>query len=865
MKKLVWLFLLLVAPSYVLAEGVQSNLTQAEAQARAARLSDIRYDVTLQLDQSESFSGEVSIRFALRGPAEDLRLDFFHGEILALAVNGKSARVNRTPTYLLLSREDLRAGANVVNVTFRGETQTNGTGLHRFEDPEDKSVFLYTQFEAFYAHKLFPCFDQPDLKAKLTLAVRAPKSWTVVTATQETKVTREKNFRFWQFAETSALSTYLFSLHAGPFRVWKDSFENIPLRLLARPSMAKYVQPSFWFRNTKQGLKFFNEYFAYPYPFKKYDQLILPEFNAGAMENVGAVTFSERYLSRGKMSRAEERDIVSTLLHEMAHMWFGDLVTMRWWNGLWLNESFATYMSALAMHEATPYREAWKEFFGTKIWAYHQDQLSTTHPIEGEVSDTNAALSAFDGITYGKGAAVLKQLHHWLGKEAFRDGMRLYMRSHAFQNAELKDFIAALQKFSPKDLSAWANVWMRQSGVDTVKVESVCNAGKLESLVVRSDNLKNDLFRPQNINLAFFEEVAGKLVFRGTKPVELTQAEQRLDFSLDCPALVYPNYEDHGYLKVSLSAEAVSVLARTISSLTDPLLRYQLWSNLWQMVLDEELELERFGEIALPHLAQEKDLLVLTFLLEKLSGSSATDGAHLVAYLPPQIRERWITKIETSLTARMQVAAAGSDAQQLWWDSYVRLASSPKAVVVLRSALNGRSLPRGLRLDQDRRWSVIQQLCRKQAESCEAMVMAELKRDHSDWAESSALAARALAPDKTMKERLLLEALDSSLSWEKREAIAERLYPYEQKFFAAGQEDILLEYFRKNMRTGDLDELAGLAEGLNFLDCSGDGAVRLERFLAESPEMPSTLARTFREMLDEDRICRGVRAEALGK
>jgi aminopeptidase N len=371
-------------------------------------------------------------------------------------MNGNPAPVEKNSTYLLLPAAFLIRGPNLIKISFRTKMVTNGMGLHRFVDPADGAIYIHTQFEAFAAHKFMPCFDQPDLKSSLQLQVSAPKSWTLISTTREIRIEPRGDFRLWTFPETPAISTYLFSLHGGPFTVWQDSFQGIPLRLFARPSLAKYVHPGLWFRLTKQGLGFYNKFFSYRYPFQKYDQILAPEFSAGAMENVGAVTFSERFIHRGKLTRENEMSLADVLLHEMAHMWFGDLVTMRWWNDLWLNESFATYMSALTTSEATKYSEAWRDFFEMKGWAYYQDQLSTTHPIEGHVADTNDAFSSFDGITYAKGASVLKQMSRWLGAETFQKGVQFYMKTFAFKNTSLPDFIESLQKFSERDFRTWS-------------------------------------------------------------------------------------------------------------------------------------------------------------------------------------------------------------------------------------------------------------------------------------------------------------------------------------------------------------------------------------------------------------------------
>ena len=408
-----------------------SDLTWTEAKARSARVKNVAYDLHLRLvENQETFSGTMALTFDLTDHNSTLRLDFHEGSVSQLTVNGQEIPTTvKKKFWLEIPAAALQKGSNSVLVKYAQDYSKQGQGLHRFVDPQTKEVFLYSQFETFDANRFMPCFDQPDLKATLALTVEAPAKWEIITTTPEVSVTKQGLSRLWKFAKTPALSTYLFSLHAGPYKIWRDRFEDIPLRLFARPSMAKYVRAQEWFTITKQGLRFFNNYFAFPYPFKKYDQLFVPEFNAGAMENVGAVTFSENYLKRSEVTREQRRSAASVLLHEMAHMWFGDIVTMRWWNDLWLNESFATMMAALSLHEATEFKEAWQDFFADdKSWAYWEDGLLTTHPIEAPVATVKQAFATFDGITYGKGAAVMKQLRAYITPEAFKAGVQDYFK-----------------------------------------------------------------------------------------------------------------------------------------------------------------------------------------------------------------------------------------------------------------------------------------------------------------------------------------------------------------------------------------------------------------------------------------------------
>ena len=370
-----------------------------------------------------------------------------------------------------------------------------GEGLHRFVDPVDNEVYLYTQFEVPDSRRMFAVFEQPDLKASFTFTVTAPSHWDVVSNSPtpvpvETIPGADGGARsVWEFTPTPRLSSYVTALIAGPYQSVRSEVTSAagkvtPLGIFARKSLMQYLDADNIFELTRQGFEFFEAQFGCPYPFEKYDQLFVPEFNAGAMENAGAVTILEGYVFRGKVTDAQVERRAITVLHELAHMWFGDLVTMRWWNDLWLNESFAEYMSHLAAVENTEFGHAWTTFASVeKSWAYRQDQLPTTHPIFAEINDLQDVEVNFDGITYAKGASVLRQLVAWVGPEQFMSGVREYFSKHAWQNTELSDLMAELEKASGRDLERWGQLWLETAGVNTLTPEISASAdGTIELL-----------------------------------------------------------------------------------------------------------------------------------------------------------------------------------------------------------------------------------------------------------------------------------------------------------------------------------------------------------------------------------------------
>ncbi|MGQ0482848.1 MAG: aminopeptidase N, partial [Pseudonocardia sp.] len=438
------------------------NLTRTAAEQRAALLtvpgSTITYDIALDLTDGSGRPGETEFdmvttaRFGCAEPGASSWIDLVAASVAGARLNGVELDVSGYREDDGIALPEL-AAENELTVIARGRFMNTGEGLHRFVDPVDAGVYLYSQFETADAKRMFACFDQPDLKATFDLHVTAPSPWEVIsngsTVTAEATADGKTNETGHIFATTPRMSTYLVALIAGPYAVWRDEYADdhgkIPLGLVCRSSLAEHMDSERLFTETKQGFGFYHKNFGTPYAFGKYDQLFVPEFNAGAMENAGAVTFLEDYVFRSKVTRASYERRAETVLHEMAHMWFGDLVTMQWWDDLWLNESFATLASVLCQADATEYTEAWTTFANVeKSWAYRQDQLPSTHPVAADIPDLQAVEVNFDGITYAKGASVLKQLVAYVGKDNFLSGLRVYFGKHAWGNATLADLLGAL-------------------------------------------------------------------------------------------------------------------------------------------------------------------------------------------------------------------------------------------------------------------------------------------------------------------------------------------------------------------------------------------------------------------------------------
>ena len=859
------LFPLLCAVPAAFARPAGKDLPRGEAERRAALVKDPDYELSLTLDaDKKDFSGRETMRFALAAPADDLTVDFEGGELLSLTVNGeRAAAPGDGGAFFVLPKKLLRAGANVVELSYSHPYSVDGSGLYRFKDAEDGRVYLYTNFEPYAAHRLFPCFDQPDLKAAYALSVDAPADWQVVSTSAEEKTELSGARRKWTFGRTPRLSTYVFSVHAGPYHVWTSSAGAVPLRLFARESLAKYVLADEWFEVTRQGLDFYGSYFDLPYPFKKYDQVIVPDFNEGAMENAGAVTFGERYVPRSTPTLEDREQAADTILHEMAHMWFGDLVTMKWWDGLWLNESFATYMAALSRGRATRYTRAWQSFFADmKQWAYTEDQRATTHPIEGEVPDTGQAFANFDGITYGKGASVLKQLAYLLGEEKFRDGVRLYLKTHAYGNAEERDFFGAMTAASGVDLGAWTREWLETAGVNTVRADYACAAdGKISSFaLIQTAPADHPTLRRHRTDAALYAAEAGlRWEASDSAPVayEGARTEVPAFVGRPCPLLVYPNRGDQDFAKVELDARSLSVVKTGMPMISDPHLRAMLWSTLWEMVRDAKWPVNEYADLVFKSLGREKDLKVARAVLETVYGTSNSSPS-VLNYLPRPDYARF----ESFFAENLAKAAPGSDFQKLWFDGFVKIAASPSGADRLRGLLNGTVPVDGLVIDQDRRWDIIAGLCALGAADSEALIRAESARDPSDAGAKAALTARAARPDPAEKKAWFARITDpdsaSSLG-DLRAAMAD-FFPRTQMGLRAD----FVEPFLKKLTVLDA------AKGEDFLDdygramiptlCTPESAAALGVYLEKSPPSKPILLRALRDARQEDERCVKVRA-----
>ena len=776
------------------------KLTREHAQERFARIGEVSYELEFDLDgEAPEYTGHVTISFMLSDTQEDLTVDFFGGTVASAQINGRvydvphaeqgtgdtdasdALKVPYNGFFLSLPAAALRVGRNVVDIGFTHPYSSDSSGMYRFRDPVDDRDYLYTDFEPYDQNRLFPSFDQPDLKARYSTRVSVPANWQVISIVAESSIVEQGDRKLWTFPPSAPISTYIYALHAGEYQRWEAAAVDIPLRLFARASMAEYVYPEDWFNPTRQGFEFFQRYFDIPYPFGKYDQVIVPHFNAGAMENVGAVTFSERYLRRGTVTRADRRALASVILHELAHMWFGNLVTMDWWNGLWLNESFATFMATLAMMEATEYTEARQVAYRRTIAAYRADERDTTHPIEMPIADTDDAFANFDAITYSKGSATLFQLNHLVGPEAFRRGVSEYLLSHAYGNTTINDFLGSISKAAGQDLGEWAADWLNEPGTNAIAVEFDCKDGAIAMLEVMQTAPQSwPTLRTHRTQLGLYDFENGNVATR-LLPVTYSGVRTEVAAALGghCPDFIYANHGDWDFVRVDFDAEVLATLREHLNDFDDPLIRSMLWQGAYEMVLYQRLTPTEFIDFVLANVGDESVDEVVRLALGAMQGAWSY-LQHLAQYNTSH--EIVAARIEGYLWQAFHDSNPGSDRQLLMFDNYVYAVTSKTGLERLAGLFGAVVLPEGFVFDQDRRWNVIQRLNSFEHPDVEALLGTERRRDPSDQGRRHALSVVAAWPDPGQQRRLMQQLLDpeSGLSVADARALAGGLFPVHQ-------------------------------------------------------------------------------------
>ncbi|MGW7365702.1 aminopeptidase N [Streptomyces sp. NPDC054841] len=841
------------------------NLSREEARERAALLSVDGYEVFLDLrsataesDGAEprTFRSVTTIRFRATEPGTATFADLVAPAVTSVTLNGEQLDPAAVFDGSRIALAGLRA-ENVLVVDAQCAYSRTGEGMHRFVDPEDGEVYLYTQYEPADARRVFANFEQPDLKAPFRFEVAAPEGWRVWSNGAE----ESRDGETWRFAETGPISTYITAVVAGPYHYETDhytrTFEGgttleIPLGAMCRKGLAKHFDADDIFLVTKQGLDFFHDHFDYPYPFGKYDQAFVPEYNIGAMENPGCVTFREELVFRGKVTQASYERRANVVLHEMAHMWFGDLVTMQWWDDLWLKESFADFMGTFSLVEATRFGNGWVTFANNrKAWAYRADQLPSTHPITADIRDLEDAKLNFDGITYAKGAAVLKQLVAYAGRDAFLEGARRYFKRHAYGNTRLGDLLSVLEETSGRDMKAWSRSWLETSGVNSLTPQVTYDAGdRITELAVVQDG---ELLRPHRAAVGLYRFEGADLVRYARAEVDVTGARTVVAelAGAEKPALVLVNDDDLTYCKIRFDEGSLETLRGHLGDIKDPLARALCWSALWNLTRDALMPARDFVSLVLDFAGRESDIGVLQMV-------HMWARMALVHYAVPEWREEGGRRLSEGALRELRLAEPDSQHQLAWARFFATTATTDADLQLLQGLLEGTAQIDGLDVDQELRWAFLEPLASHGAAD-ETVIAAELARDDTASGKRHQVRCLAARPSAAVKDQAWAQVVESdalsnalveaTISGFVQESQRELVAPYAAKYFEA----IERVWAERSIQIG-MDVVKGLFPALQddartltatdaWLESHTSAAPALRRLVLESRD---DLARSLR-------------------
>ncbi|MGW7262941.1 aminopeptidase N [Streptomyces sp. NPDC054842] len=847
------------------------NLSRDEARERAALLSVDGYEVSLDLrsavgdagSEPRTFRSVTTVRFRCAEPGAGTFADLIAPSVTAVSLNGKDLDPAAVFDGARIRLDGL-AAENELVVDAQCAYSRTGEGMHRFVDPEDGEVYLYTQYEPADSRRVFANFEQPDLKAPFRAEVRAPEGWTAWS-----NGVGELTDGVWRFAETEPISTYITAFVVGPYHYVSDRYSRtlpdgttleIPLGAMCRKGLAPHFDADDVFLVTKQGLDFFHDHFDYPYPFGKYDQAFVPEYNLGAMENPGLVTFREEFIFRGKVTQASYERRANVVLHEMAHMWFGDLVTMQWWDDLWLKESFADFMGTFSMVEATRFTDGWITFANNrKAWAYRADQLPSTHPITADIRDLEDAKLNFDGITYAKGASVLKQLVAYVGRDAFLEGARRYFKRHAYGNTRLSDLLSALEETSGRDLTAWSRAWLQTAGVNALTPQVILSAeGRVTELaIVQEAPESHPEVRPHRVAVGLYRRSPGGALERYARAEVDVEGPRTVVGELagaEAPDLVLVNDDDLTYCKIRFDENSLVTLRERLGDIADPLARALCWSALWNLTRDGLMPARDFIGLVLRFAGRESDIGVLQML-------HAWANSALTHYAAPVWREEGGRLLADGALKELRVSAPGSQEQLTWARFFARVASGASDLQLLKGLLEGTARIDGLDVDQELRWAFLEPLAAA-GEADEQALAAELARDDTASGKRHQVRCLAARPSAAVKAQAWASVVESdalsnalveaTIAGFGRASQRELTAPYTAKYFEA----IERVWAERSIQIG-MDVVRGLYPALQDSPRTLDAT---DAWLSAHEGAPPALRRLVLEARDD--LARSLRAQA---
>ena len=835
------------------------NLTRDEALARAGVISEvIRYDIELDLTRGDTdFGSRTRVEFTA-APGGAAFADLVSTNVRSIKLNDRDLDPGAHHQDSRISLDDL-AEHNVLEVDADCQYMHTGEGLHRFVDPADGKAYTYSQFEVPDARRVYTTFEQPDLKSTFTLTVKAPKGWKVFSNAPTPSPEEDGDSWTYRFATTEKMSTYITAVVAGPYEGVTDTLTSsdgrtIDLGVYCRASVLEHLDADAIIDITRKGFEFFEDAYGIAYPFTKYDQVFVPEFNAGAMENAGCVTFRDAYVFRTRPTEAQLESRANTILHELAHMWFGDLVTMKWWNDLWLNESFAEFMSHLALAEATKYTEGWTGFMVRKDWGLKQDQLPTTHPITAEIRDLADVEVNFDGITYAKGASVLRQLVSYVGRDAFFAGLHEYLTAHSYANATLADLLGELEKASGRDLAAWSKVWLEEAGVTLLRPSvETDEEGRITRLSIEQEAFSEGAsLRPHRLAVAGYSLDGESLqrVFHEELDVDGASTDVPSAEGVARPDFILVNDGDLAYAKIRLDEDSLAFAVANITRFTDSLTRGVVMAAAWDMTRDGQMKARDYLNLALTAVPAETNMQLLTLTLRHIDEAVRT-------FVAPDARAEAAETVGRRLLLLARTARSGSDAQRMLVAAAARNASNAEQFEAIKALYDGSATLEGLELDVDLQWSLLIALVRGGVAG-DAEIDAREQADDTMTGRQNAAAARAARDDAAVKEQVWEQVLgDKSIPNDTRWAMVSGFWaqarttpslyePYVERYFAA-----LAQVWEENTfhTAEDLttllfpSDLAGYAPGVDVVRAGHE-------WIDANPGAPAGAVRIIRERID---------------
>ena len=835
------------------------NLTRDEALARAGVISEvIRYDIELDLTRGDTdFGSRTRVEFTA-APGGAAFADLVSTNVRSIKLNDRDLDPGAHHQDSRISLDDL-AEHNVLEVDADCQYMHTGEGLHRFVDPADGKAYTYSQFEVPDARRVYTTFEQPDLKSTFTLTVKAPKGWKVFSNAPTPSPEEDGDSWTYRFATTEKMSTYITAVVAGPYEgvtntLTSSDGRTIDLGVYCRASVLEHLDADAIIDITRKGFEFFEDAYGIAYPFTKYDQVFVPEYNAGAMENAGCVTFRDAYVFRTRPTEAQLESRANTILHELAHMWFGDLVTMKWWNDLWLNESFAEFMSHLALAENTPYTEGWTGFMVRKDWGLKQDQLPTTHPITAEIRDLADVEVNFDGITYAKGASVLRQLVSYVGRDAFFAGLHEYLTAHSYANATLADLLGELEKASGRDLAAWSKVWLEEAGVTLLRPSVETDGdGRITRLSIEQEAFSEGAsLRPHRLAVAGYSLDGESLqrVFHEELDVDGASTDVPSAEGVARPDFILVNDGDLAYAKIRLDEDSLAFAVANITRFTDSLTRGVVMAAAWDMTRDGQMKARDYLNLALTAVPAETNMQLLTLTLRHIDEAVRT-------FVAPDARAEAAETVGRRLLLLARTARSGSDAQRMLVAAAARNASNAEQFEAIKALYDGSATLEGLELDVDLQWSLLIALVRGGVAG-DAEIDAREQEDDTMTGRQNAAAARAARDDAAVKEQVWEQVLgDKSIPNDTRWAMVSGFWaqarttpslyePYVERYFAA-----LAQVWEENTfhTAEDLttllfpSDLAGYAPGVDVVRAGHE-------WIDANPGAPAGAVRIIRERID---------------